>query len=550
MKADKELYRELRGLPCDQLWSVEVARFNRAPPQERMERVAVIRAVGVVFAGQGTKAQRIEVRAWLRGLLQDPAEKIRRYAMAALPKIGAGEGEEKELLSLLQATTVEREKKYLGRALDKIGGAATLDVMKAAPGLLPQTEQKVRASMARKEQPSAIRMDRVFPLSPDLRIHLRCRRGLEGIVRDEVQDFIAKRGKFKLMAVHAGVVTLTPTAPFSLADLYTMRCFATLGFVLGTARPAEGTAVVEGLASVIASPLSRKLLTTFTEGSLRYRLDFIGKGHQRGAVRDVVNRAFALCPEILNDARGASWAMDVFTIAGGQAVELRPKFVPDPRLGYRTDDVDAASHPPLAACMARLAGRVRDEVVWDPFCGSGLELIESALLGGVKKIFGTDISPEAIAIVQANVAAAKLKDVQAKLVCCDFRDHAKIAGLGPSSVTLIISNPPLGRRVRVPDLRGLFADLFTVAAQVLKPGGRLVFANPMRLEPDDPSLKLQYREVVDLGGFDCRLELYEKQVLPALRPVPVAPSAPLGHRSAPAGRGVHGHPFSGGRGSG
>ena len=214
MKSDKELYRELRGLTCDQLWNNEVARFNRASPKERMDRVAVIRAVGVVFAGQGTKAQRIEVRAWLRGLLQDPAEKIRRYAMAALPKIGAGEGEEQELLSLLQATTVDREKKYLGRALDKIGGAATLDVMKAAPGLLPQTEQKVRASMARKEQPSAIRLDRAFPLSPDLRIHLRCRRGLEGIVRDEALDFIAKRGKFRLMAVHAGVVTLTPTAPF------------------------------------------------------------------------------------------------------------------------------------------------------------------------------------------------------------------------------------------------------------------------------------------------------------------------------------------------
>ena len=165
---------------------------------------------------------------------------------------------------------------------------------------------------------------------------------------------------------------------------------------------------------------------------------------------------------------------------------------------------------------------MRDETVWDPFCGSGLELIESALLGGVKKIFGTDISPEAIAITQANIAAAQLQDVQTQLVCCDFREHAKIAGLGPSSVTLIISNPPLGRRVRVPYLRGLFADLFSVAAQVLKPGGRLIFANPMRIEPLDASLKLKYREVVDLGGFDCRLEMYEKLAAPASRPAPIA----------------------------
>jgi len=59
-------------------------------------------------------------------------------------------------------------------------------------------------------------------------------------------------------------------------------------------------------------------------------------------------------------------------------------------------------------------------------------------------------------------------------------------------------------------MRGLFRDLFAVAAEVLKPGGRLVFANPLRIEPLDPSLKLKYRQVIDLGGFDCRLEMYLK----------------------------------------
>jgi tRNA G10 N-methylase Trm11 len=160
--------------------------------------------------------------------------------------------------------------------------------------------------------------------------------------------------------------------------------------------------------------------------------------------------------------------------------------------------------------MARLGGRVKNEIVWDPFCGSGLELIERALLGGVQSIYGTDLSPEAIAISRANFAAAKLKAVQSKFICCDFRDYAKVEGLGPRSVTLVITNPPMGRRIRVPNLRGLFRDLFAVAAEVLKPGGRLVFANPLRIEPPDPSLKLKCRKVIDLGGFDCRLELYLK----------------------------------------
>jgi tRNA G10 N-methylase Trm11 len=74
----------------------------------------------------------------------------------------------------------------------------------------------------------------------------------------------------------------------------------------------------------------------------------------------------------------------------------------------------------------------------------------------------------------------------------------------------VITNPPLGRRVRVPDLHGLCADLFKVSAQVLRPGGLLVFINPLRLEPEGLPLALQHRRTVDLGGYDCRLEVYRR----------------------------------------
>jgi tRNA G10 N-methylase Trm11 len=139
-----------------------------------------------------------------------------------------------------------------------------------------------------------------------------------------------------------------------------------------------------------------------------------------------------------------------------------------------------------------------------------LELIERTLLGGVQSIYGTDLSPDAITICRANFAAAKVKAIQAKFACCDFRDYAQVEGLGSRSVTLIISNPPMGRRIRVPNLRGLFGDFFAIGSAVLKPGGRLIFANPLRIEPLDPSLKLKYRRVIDLGGFNCHLEMYRK----------------------------------------
>jgi hypothetical protein len=378
-------------------------------------------------------------------------------------------------------------------------------------GDLPrQTEQKVKAAIARRESPSAIRMEGVLTDLDGVRIHLRGRRGLEGIVRDEVEASMRAGGKFRVAGGGSGLVAITPVAPFSLADLYAHRCFGAAGFVLGAADSVNNTEPIAALAPVIASLLSRRILAAFTRGTIRYRLNFMNRGHQRSAVRLLAARVYALCPEMLNDARDVTWTMDLCAEGRGRWVELRPNVTPDPRFSYRLQDVPAASHPPLAACMARLAGRVEHEIIWDPFCGSGLELIESALLGGVERIHGTDRSAAAIAIARGNLAAAKVDPASTELACCDFRDLAG-AGLGPDRVTLLITNPPMGRRVPIADLRGLMEDLFAVATTVLQPGGRLVLANPLPPETPHPSLQLRFRQAVDFGGFDCRLEMYQKR---------------------------------------
>ena len=540
MKADKDLYRALRDLPPDRLWSEEVARFNAASPRERMQQVAVIRAVGVAFAGHADAARVGEVRDWLLGLLKDPNEKIRRYAAAALPKLGGGRRAEKELLNLLEQPAGDRERRHVGRALGRIGGEATLEAVSRRPGLLPQTEQKVRARVAREEDRGGVRLDRMLTSFDRLRINLRCRRGLEEILEDEVAGFIRQGAPFKIQGVRTGCVALSADAPFTLGDLHRLRCFGAVCFELGFVREEGLDAVIEEVARFIAAPRTQFLFRTFSEGPLRYRLEIVGRGHQRGTVQAIAERAFALCPELLNDSRVAPWSVDVHPAGRGTLVELRPRIFPDPRWFYRQDDVPAASHPPLAACMARLAGRHENDIVWDPFCGSGLELIERGLLGGVKRLIATDTDPQALEIARANVNAAKLDGVAAEYLCCDFRDFAKVPVLAQGGATLVITNPPMGRRIRLPDLHGLIAGLFDVAAQVLKPGGRLVFPNPVRVEPRDATLERELSETVDLGGFDCRLELYrrtgaKKSKTPAVakpargpRPhaAPAAPEAP------------------------
>lgn len=508
--AAKSDYQRLRLLSWQQLWTGEVSRFDKALPEQRSAMAAVVRAVGVVFAESGPAMQQQEVRQWLCRLLRDPGERIRRYAMAALPKIGAGDAAEAALIELLRKTPLERERRHLERSLEKIGGAATLAVLPEV-GLHLRTEQKILAGIARSRNPGGIRLDQRLEDFSGLRLHLRGRCGFENILCEELRESAGRGGPFRIAGHSPGLVAISSVAPFSLADLYRLRCFATAGFVLGEVPPsATGAAGLEAVAQAIAAPLSQRLVEALTEGAIRYRLDFVGNGHQRGAVRQVAAMAYAASPAMLNDARKAPWTVQVHAGVHGDWVELVPRLAPDPRLSFREADIPASSSPQLAACMARLAGRTENEIVWDPFCGSGLELIERAILGGVSRVYGTDCNPEAIAKASRNFAAAQFPTVPATFACGDFRDFAQTAGLGPGTVTLILSNPPMGRRIPVRDLQLLITDFLKVAATVLRPGGRLVFANPLSTETMHPLLELLSRQVVDFGGFNCRLDKFRK----------------------------------------
>ena len=497
----KALYHRLRQRSPVELWTEDVPAFDRSTGAHRLAGVAVVRAVGVVFSESGTPEQKTEVRAWLRILLQDPEEKIRRYAMAALPKIGGQAEEEIALLGLLEKTASDREKKFLNRSLEKVGGRAALAA--AERGLLGgQAARKVQANVVRREAPGAVNLQRTLTRFSGLRIALRCRAGLEDILEEEVREGIAAGAPFALRARSKSLVELEPTSGFCLGDVFRWRCFHTVGF--GAEEPAGTGDAVGALADAITAPAVRAMLETFTDGPVRYRLEFVARGHQRQAVRQVADAVYQRCPSLLNDAREALWQISLRPESSGRTVEVTPRLRPDPRFSYRRGDVPAASHPPLAACLARLAGREEDETIWDPFCGSGLELIESGLLGGVTTLFGTDRSADAVATARGNLDAAGCGP--AVLTCCDFRDHRNVPGLG--ALSLIVTNPPMGRRVPIPDLPELLADLFEVAAATLRPGGRLVLANPLDVRPRGGTLRQVFRRRIDLGGFHCHLEKY------------------------------------------
>ena len=189
-------------------------------------------------------------------------------------------------------------------------------------------------------------------------------------------------------------------------------------------------------------------------------------------------------------------------------VELVPGLV-DPRFAYRTGDVAAASHPTLAAALARVAGVRDDDVVWDPFVGSGLELCERALAGPYRALVGSDLDEAALEAARGNLEAAGVRG--ATLL---RGDASTLAPPGPRP-TLIITNPPLGRRVqRSAALAPLLDRFIAHAARLLAPGGRMVWISPFpertRAAAEARGLRVVRARMVDMGGFTAELEELSK----------------------------------------
>lgn len=497
----KELYRLLRNRTPAELWRSEVPAFDAASLDERLASVGLVRAVGVVFSESGTFSERTEARKWLVSLLSDPEERIRRYALAALPKLGGGDSEEPAIHRVLQNASTDREKQNVARVLEKVGGARTLALGEALP---ERALQRVRANVARSENPGKILLD--VPFAPEdgpLHLHFRCRDGLETFLKEELAD----RSRFPQLRVawsDPGCVAVTAPAPVTLGQLHEARCFSDVAVFLGIGRDVADIAdqIVDGFSA----------LQAWTEGIVRYRLEFVGRGHQRSVIRDLATAVSERSPGMLNDPREALWQIDLHDDENGVRIEAVPRLRPDPRFAWRLGDIPAASHPPLAAAMARLASPFKNEIVWDPFCGSGSELIEVALLGGdsIRRVVGTDVDSDALKVARRNLNASPAHTVNAVLAERDFRDRTAMPELRSGSVTLVISNPPMGRRVPIPDLAGLIDDLFRSAAAVLRPGGRLIFVNPVDHGAGQHPFELELRTRIDLGGFFVHLEKYVK----------------------------------------
>ena len=468
---------------------VVLSRLREALPPLRGRLAATLGRIAVAAPSDA-------LRESVVALLGDPDAKTRRNAIIALGKL-PGPGVENALLSAWAACPSIEHRRSLAASLGKVGGERALAVLATIStddAELRRLADRALLMLSRSTSRTTVSGINAKAAAPSARdIAFSCRAGLERILVGELAADFTPR------VAGPGRVLATLSGP--LARVFTARTWIDVGFPLP---PAQGE-VAPAVAAALASPTARAIFSAYTAGPIRYRLHWAEGGHRRALVWRCAQAIAAVCPTLVNDPTESTWEVLVEERGAAVGVTLSPLRLDDPRFAYRVGDVPAASHPTIAAALARVAGAKKNDVVWDPFVGSGTELIERARLGPYQSLHGSDREPAALAITRQNLAAAGITDVA--LTCADATSQV-VPG-----VTLILTNPPMGRRIRS-DLGALLDRFIDHAAQVLVPGGRLVWLSPQPRRTAERAarrgLALGFHTDVDMGGFKAQLQVLRR----------------------------------------
>lgn len=468
------------------------ARLRAASPPLRGRIVRTI----------GRLAQDTRARALLVAALADGDSKTRRNAAIALGH-APGEGVEQALLEAWQTDDRPEMRRSIAASLGKVGSA------RLVPLLRSEAQGSGDAEMARIAARSVLILERTasraerghldaraVPANPVPVVAL-ARRGLEGLLAEELAG---AAGVEAVRVEGEGVVRASLVGP--MHAMFAARTMLSFRFPLAAEWVPDGGTVEDAIARAATGDAARAVFATWTAGAVRYRISWSQGGHQRARTWALARAIARRAPELVNDPTSSLWEVVVDVGPRTVDVALAPRALDDPRFAWRRGSVPAASHPTIAAALARVAGAREDDVVWDPFVGSGAELIERALLGPCRALLGTDLDARALAVARDNLSAAGLT---ARLERADALEHA------PPGVTLIITNPPMGRRAsRVAGLAESLDDFVAHAASVLAPGGRLVWLAPWpkraRAAGERAGLALEWSRTVDMGGFKAEMQ--------------------------------------------
>ncbi len=474
--------------------------LERFPAARPPMRGRLVKLVGKWLAQPSPGPQAEAAWQWVLARLEDEDPKTRRNAILVMGRATLPEAEDALLVAWEREERVDH-RVSVAQSLGRVGGAATRALMQRVSSGDPRLQKAIDQASLMVERTlhrgsgSAVEPRGVARAAAN--VELTCKRGLERLLAAEFD------GSWRPTIMGPGRVRVTLSG--SLDTIFRSRIFQTMAFVMvPVMKPANGD-IAEAVVSAILSPGSLRILESFTLRTIRYRIEWAEGGHRRGLTWQVVSRIAASCPALVNDPRDSTWEVIVREMPDRVQVLLRPRKLTDPRFGYRRAEVAAASHPTVAAALARVAGVSAEDVVWDPFVGSGLELVERGRLGPYARMEGRDLEASALEAARQNLTGF----TRLSLVHGDALDPA------PAGVSLILTNPPMGHRVGFGQDVGSMLERFVAhAARSLVPGGRMVWLSPLdprvRQAGVRAGLHLAQWQRIDLGGLEVELQRLER----------------------------------------
>lgn len=204
---------------------------------------------------------------------------------------------------------------------------------------------------------------------------------------------------------------------------------------------------------------------------------------------------------LINDGRDPHWEI---VGVGGKVVLVPRKFI-DSRFEWRNSLLEGASDPTIASALVCFAEIGPNDVVYDPFCGAGTELVLSKKIANAKTLIGSDRDEKAVASARD---VLKKAEMSADLFCADA------ISFDLKACDVVISNPPFGMRTSRGAARDILEQFFSVVSRKLSPRGRIIILShapsSTRQWAHDAGFVLTKHMMVRLGNMPCEIQRFER----------------------------------------
>ncbi|MCX6665876.1 MAG: methyltransferase domain-containing protein [Euryarchaeota archaeon] len=153
---------------------------------------------------------------------------------------------------------------------------------------------------------------------------------------------------------------------------------------------------------------------------------------------------------------------------GIQLAEIDKKTFEQRKASYRPFFSPISLHPKVARALVNLSQIKKDDMVLDPFCGTGGIILEAGLLGA--RVIGSDVEHKMIDGCKKTLEFYNVHNYQ--VFCSDIGDIKKTI----HNVDAVVTDFPYAKATTTKgeSIPLLYERAFDTLSQVLKPGGRAV----------------------------------------------------------------------------